>query len=82
MTLEHLPDAKETIQRFKGMYPIVLGYLNMDLNDAWSLRSQCVAYLLTEFGLIDLVWHFRQRHLFQDLKTWAQVKQGAVLRSR
>ena len=41
-----------------------------------------MADLLTEYGLIDLVRHFRQRRWFQDLKTWTQVKHSTVLRSR
>ena len=54
----------------------------MDLDKAWILRIQHVADLLTEFGLIDLVQNFPQRRRFRDLKTWAQVRQGSVLRSR
>ena len=69
LTLEHLPEVKEELQRFKGRYIIVLGYLNVDLEDARILRSQRVAELLTEYGLIDLVHHFRQCRRFQDLKT-------------
>ena len=50
----------------------------MDLDNARSSWSQRVADLLLEFGIIDLVWHFRQRCRFQDLKTWTQVKQVTV----
>ena len=35
--MEHLPDFKEALKRFKGRYPIVLGYLNIDLYNARSL---------------------------------------------
>ena len=54
----------------------------MDLDDVRSSRSQRMEYLLTELGLIDLVWHFRQRRQFWDLKACTQFQQGTVLRSR
>ena len=57
--VEHLPDFEEALQRFKVRDPIFLADLNVDLDDAWSSRSQRVADLLTEFGLIDLVRHLR-----------------------
>ena len=57
------------MQRFKGRYPIVLGDLNVGLDDTHSLQSQHVVDLLTEYSLIDLVRHFRQHRRFLDLKT-------------
>ena len=36
-TMEHLPDFKETLQQFKALEPIVLGYFNVELEDARSL---------------------------------------------
>ena len=79
-TLEHLPDLEEALKRFKD--PIVLGGLNVDLNKARILRSQQVADLIVEYGLIYLVSHYCQRHRFRNLKTWSQVQQGTVLWSR
>ena len=38
--------------------------------------------LLAEYGIIDLVCHFRQRRRFRNLKNWYQVRQGTVLQSR
>ena len=55
MTLEHFPDVKEVLQKFKSMCPIFLGDLNVDLDVDRSSWSQRMADLLTEFGLIDLV---------------------------
>ena len=81
LNLDHPPDFEEELQRLKGMVLIVLGGLKVDLDKYRILRSQCVADLLTEFGIIDLVRNFRQRRRFQDLNTWTQVRQGAVLRS-
>ena len=34
LMLEHLSDFKETLQQFRCLYPIVLGDLNVDLDDA------------------------------------------------
>ena len=58
--LNYLQYPKEALQRFKGMNPIFSGDLNVDLDDVCSLWRQRVADLLTEFELIDLVWHFHQ----------------------
>ena len=40
-----------------------------------------MADLLVEYGLIDLVRHFRERRSFRNLKTWSQFQQDIVLRS-
>ena len=42
--LEHLPDLEEALKHFK--VPIVLGEINVDLNEARSPRNQQVADLL------------------------------------
>ena len=55
--IKHLPDLEEALKRFKK--PIVLGDLNVDLEEARILRSQRVADLFAEYGLIDLVRHLR-----------------------
>ena len=44
--LEHLPDLEEVLQRLRD--PILLGDLNMDLDEARRLRNQLVADILTE----------------------------------
>ena len=54
-TMEHLPYSEEKLQKFKGLGPIVLGVFNVNLDDSQRSRSQRMANLLTEFGLIDLV---------------------------
>ena len=69
--LEHLQDLEEAQKRFKG--PIFLGDLNVDLDEARGPRSQQVTDILAEYGLIDLVHHFRQIRRFRNLKTWSQV---------
>ena len=79
-TLDHLPGLEEALHRFRD--PIVIVDLNVDPNKARILRNQQVAHLLTEYSLIDLFRHFRQRCRFRNLKTWYQVWQGIVLRSK
>ena len=54
----------------------------MDLDHAQKPRSYLVAYLLTEFGLIDLMHHFRKRLHFRHLKTWTHIHQGTLLKER
>ena len=67
--LEHIPYLEEALQRCKVLDPIVLGDLYVELDDARSSRSQNMAEILIEFGIIDLVWYFRQRWCFRDLNT-------------
>ena len=78
MTLEHLPDLEEALQRF--MDPISLKDLNVDLNKARSPRRQQVVDLLVDYGIIYLVLNFCQHRQFRNLQTWSQVRQGTVLR--
>ena len=68
LTCKHLPDIEEALKRFKE--PIVLGEINVHLDEARSLLIQQVENLLAEYGIIDLVRHFRQCCRFRNLKTW------------
>ena len=65
--LEHLPEIEEAIHQFEGRDPIFLVDLNVDLDNARSSQSQRVADILTEYVIIDLVRHFKQRRRFCDL---------------
>ena len=56
LTLEHITDFKEALQRFRD--PIFLGYLNVNFDEVRISRSQHVLDLLSECGLIDLVRNF------------------------
>ena len=38
LMLEHLPDVKEALQRFKVCESIILGDLNVDLDNVWISR--------------------------------------------
>ena len=64
---------EKALARFWFQYPIVLGYLNMDLDEDKNSRIQLVADLMTKFGFIDLMQHLWQRHHFCHMKTWTQV---------
>ena len=70
--LKHLPDLEEALKRFKA--PIVLGDLNVYLENARSPQIQQVADLLTDYGLIDLVRLFRQQCRLRNLNTCSQVQ--------
>ena len=80
LTLEHLLDIEKALKCFNN--PIAFGDLNVDLNKERISWNQRISDLLTEYGLIDLVQHFRQRRRFRDLMTWSQVRQGTVLQLR
>ena len=73
-TLEHLQEFEEALNQFEVLEPIVPEDFNVNLDDIRSSRSQRMADLLTEFGLIDLVRHFRQHHHFWYLKTWTKFR--------
>ena len=81
-TLNHPPDLEEATERFWGQDPIVLGDLNVDLDEARNPRSHLVADLLMEFYLIKLMRHFRKHLHFHHLKSWTQVYQGTMLSER
>ena len=81
-TLAHLPNLEEDLERFRGQDLILMGNLNVDLDEAQKPRSQIVAIMLTEFGIVNLMHHFWKHRRFCHLKTWAQVQQGNVLRER
>ena len=77
-TLAHPPDLKE----IQVQDPILMGDINVDLDEAQNPCSQLISDILTEFGLINLMRHFWKRRHFRQLKTWTQVRQGTVLRER
>ena len=80
--LEHLPDVEEALAHLWDQDPIKLGNLNADICQSQNPRSQQVAHLLMEFGLVHLLHHFQQRWRFRHMKTWLQVQQGRLLRAR
>ena len=73
LRIDNLPNVEEARQRFKGLDPILLDDINVELDEVWSSRSQRMTYLIKKFGFIDLVWNFHQHCRFRDLKTWKQV---------
>ena len=54
---------------FRGEDPILLGDINVDLDEAQNPCSQLVADLLTKFDLINLMNRFRQRLRCCHMKT-------------
>ena len=59
-----------------------MGELNVDLDEDQNPHIQIFANTLMEFGLINLMHHFRKRKHLLHVKTWGQVWQGTVLRVR
>ena len=60
----------------------VLADLNADIYDLTKPRNQLVATTLANYGLLDLLHHFRQRPRFRHRQTWFQMRQGTLHRSR
>ena len=75
--LTHLPDLEEALALFRGQEPIVLGDINMDLDEDQNPCSQIFAELMTEFSLIDLMHHFWQHLCFLHLCTGAEHIPGS-----
>ena len=80
--LDHRPNPEEALGSFRGQYPIMLGYLNVELYEDQNPRIQLVSNLLTEFGLIDFMHHLQKCLCCHHLKTWTQVLQATVFRAR
>ena len=78
-TLEHLLVLEEALTRFWDHSPIVVGDLSANIGQYQNLYIHQVAELLMEFGIMDLLLHFRQRCWCQHMKTWYWVRQGRVI---
>ena len=61
-TLAHINDIDNTLERFRGQYPILMGDINVDLDEAQNPRSHLVADMLMEFVLINLIHNFQKCH--------------------
>ena len=55
-TMYHLSELEEDLTRFRDQDPIVLGDLNANIQDH-NTRSQHVADLLMEIGMVHLLHH-------------------------
>ena len=72
---------EEALTRFQDQYPIVLRNRNADIQSQ-NPHSHQFAYLLMEFGMMDLIIHFRKHWRYRHMTTWPRVKQGKVMRAR
>jgi exonuclease III len=79
--LDDIPHLIAALQRFTQP-PIVLGDLNVNLDNLHPLRNHQVASLLAAYGLADLLHHFQQRKRYRARNTWHQLRQGATVHSR
>ena len=82
-TLDHLPDFEQAMERFSN-YPnvTVLGDFNANIYDLANLRNQTIANCFSNYGLLDLLAHFKQRYRYRDHSTWFQVREGTLVKSR
>ena len=79
-TLEFINRALDDLPQ--GQKPLLLGDLNMDLEDPRDDRAYSIAADMASFGFEDMLAHFRQRRGFRHGKTWMQHRNNEVLRSR
>ena len=59
-TMEHLQNLKESLTLFRDQDPILLGYLNANIGQYQNLGSHKAEDLMTGFGVVDLLHHFRK----------------------
>ena len=62
-SLDHLPDFEDAMERF-ALSPnvTVLGDFNADIYNLTNIRNQTIANTFANYGLLDLLAHFRQRY--------------------
>ena len=69
-TLDNLPDLEEALTLFRYHNPVVLVGLSANIGQYHNPQSQQVYYLMMEFGMVNLLLHFRQLCWYQHMKTW------------
>ena len=74
--LDRLPDLEEALDRFLGMDPGGLGYLNSYINRLSNPQEKQVTDLLEPFGILELLGSFGQRICYRHLQTWCQFHLG------
>ena len=79
--LEDLPYIIEALQRYPEP-PILLGDLNVMLDDPSDNRNNEVADTLAGFSFIDMLPLFWQRRKYRSLATWRQWRDRTLIRSR
>jgi exonuclease III len=78
-SLNSLPELIAALDRFAGRDPILLGDLNVNLEDSTSTRNRDVATVLASYGLLDMLPHFRQRKPFRHNCTWWKQVNDVIL---
>lgn len=80
LTLTQIQEARD---RYANMPVIMMGDLNVDLNDPNpDDRTIEIMGLLSSFGLEDMASHFRQRAGFRHGDTWHMVREGELISSK
>lgn len=78
-TVEFITQAFEALPR--ALPPILLGDLNVDLDNPRDERGQAIATEMAGLGLEDLLLHFRQRRGFRHGMTWMQHRDGRTVQA-
>ena len=73
---------EESLTRFQYQYPIVRGEFSANIVKFQNPRSQYVSDLLMEFGMMDILPHFRQSCQYCHLNMYNRVRQGIMMRER
>ena len=79
-TLDYLTAALDCFPR--DCIPVVLGDLNVDLDDLRTARDHAIATELMAHSLLNLLHHYRQRRRYRHCHTWSQLRQGERVSSR
>ena len=66
----------------QGLQPLLLGNLNADLAHPWDAQSRAVATKMANYGLEDMLQHYRQRRGSRHGNTWSQHRNGERVSSR
>ena len=79
-TVEYIIQAFEALPR--AIPPILLGDLNVDLDNPRDERGQAITTEMAVLGLEDLLLHFRLRRSYRHGMTYMQHRNGETVRAR
>ena len=80
-TLKHLPNLEDALVCLRDQYPILIGDLRANIVKPQNLHRQQVTDLLTDFGLVDLLHHFRKNWRYKHVHMWPWERQGRSMQS-
>ena len=72
---------EEALKLFQDQYPIVIGDLSANIGKPQNPRSQQVADLLTDSGMMELLHRFWKNWRYRHVNTWPKVRQGRAMKA-